>query len=308
MKKWTLIINPASASSTTEGKWKEYLQMLTDGGLEVDYQLTDRQGHGIELANAAAAAGCRKFIAAGGDGTVHEVMTGLLRYCDATGTSMSDFTLAVLPYGTGNDWIKTAGIPSHVPDAIRCVIEGKTTREDVVRLTFENGVFCMANIGGIGLDADICHYTNRLKSSGHRGGILYKIVTVYALLSRKLHEVKIVCDDKMVYCGKLYSAVFANGIYRGGGVNQNEDGGDWSDGQLELSIMPGVTRMKAFGYMLHALSGDFAYQPGIITLRFRKMKVKPLDEADLVESDGELPGKLPLTVELTGEQINIISA
>lgn len=306
MDKWIMIVNPASASASGKEGWKDSERILQEGGIETEHLLTERPGHGIRLAMAAAARGCRKFIATGGDGTIHEVMTGLLRFADENGADLGDFTLAVLPYGTGNDWIKTSRIPSDMSEAAKCIVRGNTAKEDVVRLTFTNGVFCMANIGGIGLDADICHYTNGLKKKGYKGGLLYKLVAPYSVLSRRRKPVEIVCDGETVYKGKLFSAVIANGIYRGGGVRQNVEDVRWDDGMLDVSIMGGVSHIKAVQLMIHALSGDFAVQPGIISRRFRKMTVTPLEGPDRVESDGELPGELPLTVELTGQQINII--
>ena len=306
MDKWLFIVNPASASGFGKDLWKESEKVLQVGGLEVEHVITGHPGHAIEIASEAAAKGYRKFIAAGGDGTIHEVMSGLLRYFDASGADPGDFTLGVLPYGTGNDWIRTAKVPADMLEAARCIVRGNTAKEDLVRLTFDNGVFCMANIGGIGLDADICYHTNNLKKKGHKGSLLYKLVAPYSILSRKRSPVEVVCDGETIYKGKLYSAVIANGIYRGGGIKQNEDGGRWDDGLLELSIMGGVNRIKAMQLMMHAFSGDFATLPGIITKRFRKLTVTPLGATSRVESDGELPGTLPLTVELTGKQINII--
>ena len=306
MGKWTMIVNPASASSTTEGKWKEYRQMLSDGGLDVEFLVTERPGHAFSLVRSAAAEGKRQFIAVGGDGTIHEVLSGLLRYCDEEGADMGEFTLGVLPYGTGNDWIRTAGIPSDVQEAVSCILRGRTAREDVVRLSFDDGVYCMANVAGVGLDADVCYYTNMLKRRGLRGGILYKIMTAFAIFAMRREKVEIICDGEPVYSGKLYSAVIANGIYRGGGVAQNAPGGSWDDGILEVSIMPSVLRIRAVLLMIHALKGDFSSQPGIISRKFRKMTVRPLGQPERVESDGELPGLLPLTVECTGQQINII--
>lgn len=300
-----MIVNPASATAATANTWADSGKVLADAGLEVDSILTERPGHAVEIAMQAAAKGERNFIAVGGDGTIHEVMTGLLRYSDSTGSDLGDFTLAVLPFGTGNDWIKTPLVPKDMAEAAACIIRGNKAKEDVVRLTFSNGVYCMANIGGIGLDADICYYTNNLKSKGHRGGILYKLVAPYSIFSKKCQPVEVVCDGESVYNGKLYSAVIGNGLWRGGGVKQTEPG-DWADGQLEVSIMPGCNPFKGLSLMMHALSGDFPAQPGIVSRKFRKMTVTPLGKPDRFESDGELPGVLPVTVEVTGMQINII--
>ena len=302
-----MIGNPMSASATTGDAWKKSVAILEEAGLEVTVTPTQHAAHAIELAQDAAAKGFRKFIAAGGDGTVHEVMTGLLRYADASGADLGDFTLAVLPYGTGNDWIRTPGVPADVLEAAKCIVKGNTAKEDVVRLTFENGVFCMANIGGIGLDANICVRTNNLKNRGYKGSILYSLVAPYSIISRKRNPVEIVIDGETVYTGKLFTAVLGNGLYRGGGLRQTLDGGKWDDGLVEVSIQGGVNHIKGFSQMMHIFKGDFAVLPGIISRRFKKMTVKPLGKnADYVELDGEVPGTLPVTVEVTGQQINII--
>ncbi len=305
MDKWIMIVNPASASATTKDTWQASRKILTDNGLTVDSVCTGRPGHGIELAREAAEKGYRKIIAVGGDGTIHEVMTGLLRFADATGTDLGEFTMAVLPYGTGNDWIKTPGIPKEMEAATRCILSGHTGLEDVVRVTFDNGVFCMANVGGVGLDANICYNTNKLKKKGYKGDLLYKMVAPYSIFSKTRYPVEVICDGTTIYSGKLFSAVIGNGIYRGGGIRQTEEG-RWDDGQLEVSIMGGVSHIKGLQLMMHALSGDFPQQKGIVSARFRKMTVKPLGKPHRIELDGEIPGVLPATFEATGQQIHII--
>ena len=303
-----MIGNPVSASATTGDAWNKSLEKLRQAGLEVEVAATQHAGHAIELALKAAGDGFRKFIAAGGDGTIHEVLTGLLRFADSSKVSLSDFTLAALPHGTGNDWIRSAGItePEKAADAI---IAGKTGKEDVVRMTFPQGIFAMANIGGIGVDADICIRTNRLKEKGHKGGFLYTMVAPIATLSRKRNPVVVTLDGEVAYTGKLFTATLGNGTYRGDGLIQTAQDTVWNDGLLDITLMPGYNHIKGLMLMLHCVSGDLAVQPGIITKRFKKMIVKPLGKvADYVEVDGEIPGTLPLTMEVTGEQINIIVA
>ena len=304
-----MIGNPASASASTGDAWNKVVKQLKDAGEDVEVMATQHAGHAIELAKDAAAKGARKFIAAGGDGTIHEVMTGILRFADQSKTSMGDFTLAALPYGTGNDWIRTPGIPEDVEKAAVCIIAGKTAKEDVVRMTFPQGVFCMANIGGIGVDAEICQRTNRLKEKGRKGQFLYTMVAPISTFARKRHKVEVTLDGEVAYRGRLFTATLGNGAYRGGGLIQTAQDTKWDDGLLDISIMPGVNHFKGMQMMMHCLSGDLAVQPGMVTRKFKKMTIKPLDNgADIVEVDGEIPGTLPLTMELTGEQINIIVA
>ena len=308
MDRWIMIVNPKSASAATVNYWADSESMLREAGLDVTVCPTQFAGHAIKLAQEAAAQGIRKFIATGGDGTVHEVMTGLLRYSDATGTDLGGFTFAVLSYGTGNDWIRTPGVPADFAEAAKCIIRGNTAKEDIVRATFGDGsVFCVANVAGVGLDADICVRTNKLKKMGRRGSILFKLVAPYTIFSRKLKPVEFVCDGQVLYSGILFSAAIGNGLYRGGGVRQTLDESSWDDGMLEISILGNVGRIKATVQTAHALMGDYVKLPGIINKRFRKITIKPLgEEADNVELDGEVPGTLPVTIEVTGMQINII--
>ena len=307
MEKWLMIANNASKSASGQDVWKNCKKTLEDGGLEVDVKLTDMSGHAIELAQEEAAQGYRKVIVVGGDGTIHEVMTGLLRYADASKVNLADFTLAAIPAGTGNDWIRSTGLSQNIEEAVQAIIKGNTGKEDVVRMTMPQGVFCMANIGGIGTDAAICHNTNKLKEKGHKGGFLYTMVAPYSTLSRKRNPVEITCDGEAGYKGMLFTATLGNGTFRGNGLIQTAQDTRWDDGLLDVTIMPGVNHIKGLMLMMHCLSGDLAVQPGMITRKFKKMTVTPLsDAADIVEVDGEIPGTLPLTMELTGQQINII--
>lgn len=135
------------------------------------------------------------------------------------------------------------------------------------------------------------------------------MVAPYSTLSRKRHKVEIELDGEVVYKGMLFTATLGNGAYRGGGLIQTAQDTKWDDGLLDISIMPGVNHIKGLMLMMHCLSGDLAVQPGMITKKFKKMTVKPLSKkADIVEVDGEIPGTLPLTMELTGDQINVIVA
>lgn len=307
MEKWLLIVNPSSASATTGSSWKESEKILKDAGLEVDVAPTEYAGHAITLVQESADQGYRKFISVGGDGTLHEVMSGLVRYADSRGVDLGDFTVAVLPYGTGNDWIRTPGVPQDMLEAAKCIIAGKTAKEDVVRVSMKEGVFCMANIGGVGVDSTICYKTNALKKKGYKGSLLYSLVAPFCIFTRKRRPVEIVCDGERVYKGKMFTTIFGNGLYRGGGLHQTADGATLDDGLLEVSIQGAVNHIKGMMQQLHFFKGDFATLPGIISKQFRKMTISPLGkDADWVEIDGELPGRLPVTIELTGQQINII--
>src|SRR5512146_1297829 len=94
-----LILNPQSAAGHAGRRHDEIVRELRAHGIDPLVQLTQSVGHAVELARASATAGAAIIVAAGGDGTVHEVANGIL-------TSGTDAALAVLPLGTGNDFVK----------------------------------------------------------------------------------------------------------------------------------------------------------------------------------------------------------
>ena len=108
---WYCIVNPHAGSGKTMPQWAIAEKILTASSVPYKTTLTNYKFHAEKLAYEAAQRGYRRFLAVGGDGSVHEVMNGIVRYTEETGAAPEDFTLSVIPIGSGNDWIKSLGIP-----------------------------------------------------------------------------------------------------------------------------------------------------------------------------------------------------
>ena len=107
---WIVIVNVYATSRKAGSLWREAEAMLKARGIDYHCRLTGVDGNASDLAHAAAAEGYRRLVAVGGDGTVHDVLNGIAAYLDwavEAGKSLnfSDFTLGVIPVGSGNDWI-----------------------------------------------------------------------------------------------------------------------------------------------------------------------------------------------------------
>ena len=113
-----IIGNPNSGSAGDEGYLEQFAETLRAGGLEVEVLNTERPDHATEL---AAAAGDRLVVAAGGDGTVNEVVNGLSK----------EATLGVLPLGTANVLARELGLPLRLEDACERILSGTGSRMDV---------------------------------------------------------------------------------------------------------------------------------------------------------------------------------
>lgn len=166
----------------------------------------------------------------GGDGTIHDVLNGIAMYvysCEAGTVSLGDFTIAVLPVGSGNDWVKTAAVPKDMDSAVRLIADGHTGKQDVVKVSImdtpegeEQTVSYMANVGGVGLDARVCEIVNRKKEQGRRGRQLYVSALLYCIRHRVPIRAKVICDGKVVFDGRYLSMAFGIGKYSGGGMRQ----------------------------------------------------------------------------------------
>ena len=173
-KEWYIIVNPHAGSGKTMRYWVPAEARLQELGIPYNTVYTTHKRHAAELSALAARTGYRKIMAVGGDGSIHEVFEGVLGWCETSGTDPSEFYLAVAPIGSGNDWIKSFGVPKDVMKVLEIVARDTFVQEDVVRVTLAGGkVSWMANIGGLGFDSHVCERVNAQKDRGMRSSSIY---------------------------------------------------------------------------------------------------------------------------------------
>jgi diacylglycerol kinase (ATP) len=194
-----IIGNPDSGSAGDEGYLERFAEILRAGGLEVEVLNTERPDHATEL---AVAAGDRLVIAAGGDGTVNEVVNGLSK----------DATLGILALGTANVLARELGLPLKPEDACERIPTGTGSRMDVGVATNEEGkerrFACMA---GIGFDANVVRevtprFQRYLRSLG------FPLVALKVYFWDDLPKLHLI-DEDTTHVAQL--AIVANGHYYG---------------------------------------------------------------------------------------------
>ena len=208
---WFAVINVYAASSKAARKWAKAEERMKARGMVFHGSRTGKGGNAMELTFDACMAGYRKFVAVGGDGTVHDVLNGIAGFVDWTREGgrpldFSDFTIGVIPVGSGNDWIKTAGVPKDVEAAADVLEAGSVRSQDVVRVSMLEYVApphgrvmamsYMMNVGGVGIDARVCEAVNAQKRQGKRGKILYVTSLIKAISERVSSDAKVICDGK----------------------------------------------------------------------------------------------------------------
>ncbi|APZ45706.1 hypothetical protein BW723_05060 [Polaribacter reichenbachii] len=196
---WFIIANPTSGNRKFSKQWKEIQQLLKLKNLDYSFAFTQYSfaftqysKHEIELVESAILKGFRNIISIGGDGTLHHVVNGIMmqRYIKT-----SDITIAVIPLGTGNDWIKTYNIPNSIKKSIEIIASKKTILQDIGVLKTENKTTYFNNVAGLGYDGYI---VNKLESLKKFGAVSYLLAGIYGLLFYKKSIFKIVLNDKII--------------------------------------------------------------------------------------------------------------
>ena len=317
-KIWFAVINGYAASKKASSKWTKAEERMRAKGVVFHGSRTGKAGNAMELTFDACMAGYRRFIAVGGDGTLHDVLNGIAAYVDGHDSdSFSDFTLGVIPVGSGNDWIKSTGVPKDICKAVD-ILEASVVRpQDVVRLSVldfealpqkkELAVSYMANIGGIGIDARVCEKVNALKTQGKRGKILYVTSLLRAISERKPALARVECDGKTVFDGAYLSMAFGVGKYSGGGMRQTP-AAVLDDGLLDMTIIPDLPLKRIAREVPRLFTGTFLKVPELVVSKSKVITVIPYDMgcSEPVEVDGEVVGKVPVEFRVLDSQINIV--
>lgn len=279
--------------------------------LNVPYRtvFTTHKHHAAELATTASRMGYRRILAVGGDGSVHEVFEGVLSYCEQYGVDTSEFYLAVIPIGSGNDWIKAFDIPNETMKVVEILAKGKFEKEDVVRLSFGNGtVSYMANVGGTCFDSHVCEIVNAEKEHGKRKARIYLSALMKTIVRMHPIEVAAYCDDELVYSGSVYDIAFGNGSYCGGGMQQcclAEIG----DGVLDMIVVPKLSVGNLMKELPRIYKKNVHESKKVIYKRGKRFRIVPLNERseDIFEIDGEIVGTLPVEIEVLPHTVNVLT-
>jgi YegS/Rv2252/BmrU family lipid kinase len=288
----TFLVNPASANGSTGRRWPELARRAAAAGLEGDTLLSERQGHLAELAREAALGGARLLVVVGGDGSVYEVANGLAGIADPP-------EIAIVPRGTGWDFVRTFGIPRDVERATAIALEGETRTIDAGRVTYRawdgsEATAVFANVGSAGMSGAIAKRANETtKALGAKASYLW---ATFAVFSRwQAAEVEIAVDDER-RTGRMFDVVVANGRFFGGGMQICPEAKP-DDGLLDVLTIGDVTKRDLVQTMPKIYRGTHLPHPKAELLRGATVAVSS-DTAIPIQLDGEQPGTTPVRFEV----------
>ena len=291
MPRTVLVVNPRAGRGRVGRELPRLVQSLTAAGTEPTVLATEHPGHAIELARRAALGGADTVVAVGGDGTVNEVVNGLIENDRPVGSAV----LGVVSAGSGADFARTFGLPKHANGGVRGIV-GDAIPIDVGRLTCATPdgpvTRYFANIAEAGMGAATVAAANRLP---RRLGKSRYLVAFWPTLMR-FHPTEVtVTVDGQVYTGRAHNALVANGRFFGGGMHISPNS-DPSDGRADLQVNIGPKR-QAFTLIRKFYKGTHLPDPRIVEMSGRVGSIVTAEPMP-VEADGEMVGTTPLSFEI----------
>lgn len=303
MTKYMIIANPNAGHGKGAHAIPEIESGLTQLGLDFDLVRTERVGHAIQLANQAALADYDVIVAAGGDGTVNEVLNGMM---EARLAGKNHPALGVLCTGRGNDFAPCIDIPGDLPAAFKVLKEDHRRRIDIGRVSggkFPQGRYFANNVG-VGFDAIGTIEVAKLPEWGMVSFLIAILKTIF--LYYKGPTVQLDYDGQTLTTSTMMLLTM-NGKRMGTGFKMAPDSKP-DDGLFDLVIVRQVSRLRIFSLIPHFMKGTQATQPEIRTLRAARVAITAVEGSLPAQSDGEIicvDGKR-LDIEILPLQIEVV--
>jgi YegS/Rv2252/BmrU family lipid kinase len=278
----------------------------------VDVAMTERQGHGADLAREGAIAGHPLVIAVGGDGTFHEVANGLMAARAGNyGTKADDTRIGMIAQGTGGDFRKTLGLEHRLDKYLDALKSGRERPLDLGKFSGGGKTdHYFVNILSAGMGGLVDRYV--AEASRMLGGTAaYFGASVKALINARLGNLKckVTNDGKTEeHQIRSYMLAICNGRYFGSGMKVAPMA-EVDDGIFEVVAL-GATSKLGFAMTSRGIyTGAHIGQAGTVHLRGQKI-VLDLANDDardvyLLDVDGEPMGGLPLTVEVVPKALTL---
>ncbi|MEN8172412.1 MAG: diacylglycerol kinase family protein [Chloroflexota bacterium] len=304
--RYFVIVNPISGRGDGKSSVPVIEHCFNQAGLDYKIELTTHPWHAADLAQGAVVDGFDVVACAGGDGTVNEIINGLMQ---AKNAGQGQAALAVLTVGRGNDFAFSMGIPAELEAACQALIKDQRRSIDIGLVTgglFPEGRY-FGNGVGIGFDAVVGFEALKMKYlHGFASYIVAALKTIF--LYFKAPQVQIDYHGESTSLPALMVSIM-NGRRMGGGFMMAPNGLA-NDGVLDLIIARQVSRPKIFALIGRFMAGTQADHPAIQTSQVQSVTITAQNGVLPAHADGETlcTAGTQLKVEILSDQIDLIYA
>jgi YegS/Rv2252/BmrU family lipid kinase len=246
--------------------------------------------------------GKKRIFVAGGDGSLSEAANAIMKFPDEI---RKDISLGLIPLGSGNDWARSFGISNGIDSIINLILNGKKLFQDVGKIEFDGKgqERYFINVAGIGFDANTAMSVNAIKSRG-KGGKFNYIKAIGIEFFRSLFYPVNIASDKQNRNESIFSMAIGIGQFNGSGIRQCPKA-DPFDGELDITLIKEIGKLDFILNVPRLSSGNFIRHKQVETFRTRNIRLSSDKEME-IEADGEICGRLPLTISIIPSALAVI--
>jgi len=303
-KEWFVIVNPAAGNGAAKKVWTKIYNELIKQNFNFEFVFTNYKNHSVELVQNAIKQGFTKIICVGGDGTLHNIINGILSLNTSNISNISEIKIGIIAIGTGNDWIKTYQIPKNHKKAIQLIKKEYTIKQDIgkIKLIATNKITYFNNLAGIGFDGYVVSNVNKYKKLG---ALAYLIGALVSLTNFKKPELEINFNNTVVK-GNFLLLLIGLCNYSGGGMQLTKNANP-TDGLFDISYIQKINLFTILSNTFGLFNGTITNHKLVNTEKTSSIEIKVLsNEKTYIQADGELIGSGDFLVELLPKALNFI--
>ena len=298
---WFVIVNPTSGNGKGIKKLTTLKNLFKKYKINVKIVFSEYAKHESKLSQNAIKEGFTQIISVGGDGTLHHIVNGIM---SQQIINTSKIKLAVIPVGTGNDWVKTYNISKNFEKAIQIIKKENFVYQDIglIKFLLNNKEVYFNNAAGIGFDA---YVVNKISSYKKLGSISYLLGGLIGFLNYKKSTLQINIGNK-----KINSKTFMLSIglckFSGGGM-QLTYFKDHQNGLFDITLIKNIKLYKVLINIKKLYNGKLINLKEVESFQNDYLKIKVFNkQIPYIQADGELLGKGNIEIQLIPKAINFI--
>ena len=299
VKSLFLVLNPSSRSFAGQKKWPRIFELLDQSGIHYEHALTEKAGDGTILAEAAAKQGFDAVIAVGGDGTINEVISGVVPVLEQNPDSACRF--GVIYTGTSPDFCSFHGLSLNPDVIVNRILAGHTRHVDLCRIVHRcedseqmvsRYFSCSANFG---MGAAIARGSNTglRKRFGDFIGTLLSMLDAIRNYTPPCFQLKI--DGNERDFDQVHNIFIGKNPYIASGIRLKLDIAA-DDGRMYVVALHGISKLRLLSILPRVYTGSFCseFKPVFC----HEVEIYDGNGADEVEYDGDPQGRLPARISI----------
>ncbi|MCX7875108.1 MAG: diacylglycerol kinase family lipid kinase [Melioribacteraceae bacterium] len=270
-----------------------------------EYFITKTPKAAEDLAEKIVKSKSDYLIAVGGDGTIHEVINGIMKIPKE---ERENLIVGLLPLGSGNDFARTLKLSHKISFLSNLISENKFVEIDVGKIEHKNledkdSTTYFINIAGVGLDAEVAKRVNE-GNKKYGPNISFFSATIKSFLKYKQKKIRLFTDEEF-YEGNTLLVTFANAKYFGSGLGIAPHA-KVNDGKISVTLIGEVSIYDYLKNFFNLRKCEKIDHPMINYFHSKQIKIESNKEC-FIEADGEFIGKTPLHVEMLHQEIKFLT-